>query len=124
MAGLETKLKISDCQPQANRAVCGLSMVDGCTAGLGLPEGLNGKLEFVYRTDGMVGQATLTVNTDPRYQDYQKIGNAVDGWSAKNRPEEELAASQKLDREGGSISVKICKEYAATLGGGDKTPAP
>jgi hypothetical protein len=115
MTGVETKFEMADCQQQADRAECSLSMVNVCTAALGLPAGLNGKLEFAHRPDGKVGQARLTWDTDPRFPDYSKFMTATDGWAMANRPEE-VAAEQKLDREGGSIVAKIQNAMSAAPG--------
>jgi len=71
LAGLKTKLNLGDCQPQADRVVCGLSRVDDCIAAFGATDGLTGKLEFIYRPDGKVRQASLILD-DSRSPEYDR----------------------------------------------------
>jgi hypothetical protein len=67
MAGIGTKLGTPDCQPQAGRVACTLTVGDGCMAAYGLADGVNATLEFVYGPDGKVRQGSLDVTGDPRW---------------------------------------------------------
>jgi hypothetical protein len=116
MVALEAKLQVKDCQPQDDRIVCTVSNANSCTAAYGLPDGLTEELEFTYLPDGKVRQASLTPD-DAELQDFKKSSTAFSAWALANRAEEWTQAGQ-LTGAGGSIMSKLCKEYSASLGGG------
>ena len=113
LVGFETKLQVKECQPQGDRVACSLSMVNGCNAAFGAPDGLAAKLVFIYQPDGKVREAKFEVN-DPRKGDYLRFWNLSQAWALENRAEE-YAKIKIPSREGASLQVKFCKEYAASL---------
>ena len=113
LVGFETKLQVKECQPQGDRVACSLSMVNGCNAAFGAPDGLAAKLVFIYQPDGKVREAKFEVN-DPRKGDYLRFYNLSQAWALENRAEE-YAKIKIPSREGASLQVKFCKEYAASL---------
>jgi ketosteroid isomerase-like protein len=113
LVGQETKLQVQECQPQGDRVACSLSVVNGCIAAFGAPDGLPAKLVFIYQPDGKVREATFALDA-PRKGDYQGFWNLSEAWALENRAEE--WAKMKLpSREGAMLEVKFCKEYAASL---------
>ena len=114
LVGLGMKSQLKDCQPQDDRVVCGLSVVWGCIAPFGAPDGLAAKLVFIYQPDGKVREVSFTLD-DPRWEDYSKFGIASDAWAAFNRAEEHAKINPRLSRLGGSLEAKFCREYAETL---------
>jgi hypothetical protein len=114
LVGMEVKSRVKDCQPQDDRVVCGLSVVDGCAVAFGAPDGLAAKLVFIYQPDGKVREVSFTLD-DPRWEDYSKFGIASDAWALDNRAEEHAKINPRLSRLGGSLEAKFCREYAETL---------
>ena len=87
--------------------------MNGCIAAFGTPDGLAAKLVFIYQPDGKVREATFALN-DPRKGDYLRFWNLSLAWALENRAEE-YAKMKIPSREGASLQVKFCKEYAASL---------
>jgi ketosteroid isomerase-like protein len=123
LVGMEVKSGIKDCQPQDDRVVCGLSMVDGCMVAFGAPDGLAAKLVFIYQPDGKVREVSFILD-DPRLEDYTKFGIASDAWAVENRAEEHVKINPRQSWLGGSLDAKFCKEYAASLKAAPPTPVP
>jgi ketosteroid isomerase-like protein len=115
LVGLEMKSQLKDCQPQRDRVVCGLSVVWGCIAAFGAPDGLAAKLEFIYQPDGKVREGSLRFPDDPRFEDYSRFLTASDAWAIKNRAEEHAKLKPRGTGLGGPLEAKWCKEYAETL---------
>jgi 7,8-dihydropterin-6-yl-methyl-4-(beta-D-ribofuranosyl)aminobenzene 5'-phosphate synthase len=115
LASIGTRIGAPECQPGADRVACTLPVMDGCMAAAGLPDGVTGKLEFVYGPDGKAKQGSLDLAGDPRFQDYQKFRASKDGWAMANRPEEYAAAGNSVTAESGAAWVKLCQEYAESL---------
>ena len=111
LVGLGMKSQLKDCQPQDDRVVCGLSVVWGCIAAFGAPDGLAAKLEFIYQPDGKVREVSFTLD-DP---DYSRFLLASDAWGAENRAQEWAKLDPIDSWLGGSIQAKFCQEYAASL---------
>jgi hypothetical protein len=107
-------LRLKDCELHADRVACDLSYVDGCTAAYGLPDGLTGKLESLQQPDSRIRELSLITQDDPRWGDFHKFLSACDGWALMNRAED-FAKVNPDSREGGSISRKLCEEYAESL---------
>jgi ketosteroid isomerase-like protein len=113
LVGQETKLQVKECQPQGDRVACSLSVVNGCIAAFGAPDGLPAKLVFIYQPDGKIREASFALD-DPRKGDFQGFWNLSEAWALENRAEE-YARMKLPSREGASLEVKFCKEYAASL---------
>ena len=114
LVGLGMKSQLKDCQPQDDRVVCGLSVVWGCIAAFGAPDGLAAKLEFIYQPDGKVREGWLSMD-DPRFGNYSRFLTASDAWAIENRAEEHAKLKPRGTGLGGSLEAKWCKEYAETL---------
>jgi ketosteroid isomerase-like protein len=113
LAGIETKHQIGDCQPEGADVVCAFSIVDGCIAAYGAPDGLSAKLTFKFQPDGKIGETSMTAD-DPRWKDYLNFYGAETAWAVKNHAEE-VAKAEEGGREGGATVAKLCQEYAESL---------
>jgi ketosteroid isomerase-like protein len=122
LVGMEAKSQVKNCQPQDDRVVCDWSLVDGCMVAFGAPDGLAGKLVFIYQPDGKVREVSLTLD-DPRLGDYTKFGIRSDAWAALNRAEEHVKINPRQSRLGGSLEAKFCREYAESLKAAPPTSA-
>jgi ketosteroid isomerase-like protein len=123
LVGLGMKSQLKDCQPQDDRVVCGLSVVYGCIAPFGAPDGLAAKLVFIYQPDGKVREISFSLLDDPRFEDYSRFLTASDAWAIENRAEEHAKLKPRGTGLGGSLEAKFCKEYAASLKAAPPTPA-
>jgi ketosteroid isomerase-like protein len=115
LVGLGMKSQLKDCQPQDDRVVCDLSVVYGCIAPFGAPDGLAAKLEFIYQPDGKVREVSLSLLDDPRFEAYSRFLTASEAWAIENRAEEHAKLNPRGTGLGGSLEAKWCKEYAETL---------
>jgi hypothetical protein len=117
LMAMEVKQQITDCQPQADRVICHLSRIEAC-----MPSAAPVKLVFIYQPDGTVKQANAG-HDGPEWDAVVQWWDAGAAWAKANHADE-WAKAQDRTKEGGLIDAKLCKEYAASLSGGDKTPTP
>jgi hypothetical protein len=113
LAALEAKLQITNCQPQADRVVCNLSYVDGCSAASGVPDGLPAKLIFIYPPDGKITQAIMAREGEAP-DDVTEFWNGWRTWMRVNRAADWAKVAEE-NGEGGALMAKFCKEYAESL---------
>jgi SnoaL-like domain len=113
LAGMEASLGVKDCQPQDDRMVCAVNVAEGCIVAFGEPDGLTGKLMFIYQPDSRAREVSITLD-DPKLRDYTKFFAAEEAWVLQNRSEHS-AKQYERSREGGSVAAKLCREYAETL---------
>ncbi len=110
LAGRETQYRITDCEWQGAGTQCALSVVDGCIAASGAPDGLSGKMTFESLEDGtltsVVGAQVVGTNA------YRTWLDAEHAWAAAERADE-LAQAEGYSKEAGAMAVKLCREYAA-----------
>jgi hypothetical protein len=88
-----------------------MSVVDGCIAAFGAPEGLPGKITLYSLEDGTLTNAfaVLPVAERKAYGDWL---DAETAWASANRADE-LAQAEGYSRAAGEMAVKLCQEYAA-----------
>jgi ketosteroid isomerase-like protein len=110
-----TKHQITECRQQTDRVTCTVSIIDGCIAAFGAPDGLPAELEFKFGPDGKIRESAMTAG-DPRWKDYSNFTGARIAWARVNRAEEFAKVENSEDpREYAAIHVKLCQEYAESL---------
>ena len=115
LVGLKAKNKIGDCQqPQSDRVMCNLTVVDDCIAAFGAPEGLAAKGVYIFREDGKIPQV-VGAQEGAGWDGYWKWVDEMFAWQRTNRAEESAKADYSLGKDGGAVQIKLCKEYAESL---------
>ena len=61
LASKETQFQITDCEWQGAGTQCAVSLVDGCIAASGSPEGVNGKVTFYSQEDGTLRRVNVVM---------------------------------------------------------------
>lgn len=112
-ASKETQFQISDCEWQGIGTQCAVTLVDGCIAASGVPDGLHGKMTFNSQEDGTLRQVVVLPAAADR-KPYQTWLEAETAWASANRADE-LAQAEGYSQEAGAMAVKLCREYAETL---------
>lgn len=114
LAGKETQVQITDCVWQGDKLVCTMSVVDGCMAASGAPEGLpDGMITFLPQEEGALRNVVGVLSVTER-KPYETWLEAEAAWASANRADE-FAQAQGYSREAGAMAVKLCREYAETL---------
>ena len=113
LAGKATQFQITDCEWQGAGTQCAVTLVDGCIAASGAPEGVEGKMTFYSQEDGTLRRANVVMGSAERkaYNDWLEAESA---WASANRTEE-LTQAEGYSTEAGAMQVKLCQEYAETL---------
>lgn len=112
MAGKGAQLRIAGCEWVGNGIECVLSVSDGCTEAYGAAGGLPGKMTFYSLEDGTVRQVSGFVNVTER-KAYGEWLEAEAAWASASRAAE-LAQAEGYSKAAGEMTVKLCREYAAT----------
>lgn len=119
LAGLETKQKNFDCQPQDGKLVCAYTTLDGCMAASGAA-GLPVKAVFTFQ-DGKIKEAVGYAVSGPEWGGYSEFQDMVMSWESVFRPEESAKArATEFTKEGAPVRIKLCRDYANAV----KTQAP
>lgn len=113
LAGKETQLQITDCEWQGISTQCAVSLVDGCIAVSGVPDGLHGKMTFYSEEDGTLRQVIVAPAAAER-KTYEAWLETETAWASANRSDE-LAQAEGYSQEAGAMAVTLCQEYAETL---------
>lgn len=114
LAGKETQVQIKDCVWQGDKLVCTMSVVDGCMAASGAPEGLpDGMITFLPQEEGALRNVVGVLSVTER-KPYEAWLEAEAAWASANRADE-FAQAEGYSREAGAMAVKLCREYAETL---------
>lgn len=111
-AGIDTKYHIFDCQAEGERVLCNTTIVDGCIAASGYPDGLPMKIEFVVGSDGKISEITAPT-VGEQWDAYWKQVGSAQAWFAVYRAEE--IAKNDWSREFGPTMVRLCNEWAAAM---------
>ncbi len=121
LAGKETQLQITDCEWQGISTQCAVSLVDGCIAVSGVPDGLHGKMTFYSEEDGTLRQVIVAPAAAER-KTYEAWLETETAWASANRSDE-LAQAEGYSQEAGAMAVKLCQEYAGAAKLDDATVA-
>jgi ketosteroid isomerase-like protein len=113
LTGKGTAYQIGDCQWIGQGSKCEVSVVDGCTAAFGAPDGLPLTMTFYLREDGKLQRISGAMLPAGR-KSYGDWFDAATAWASANRSEE-AAQAEGYSKEAGTMAVKLCQDYAETL---------
>ena len=116
LAGLETKYRITECQPKEDPVACSLLVADACIAGFGAIDGLPTKMEFSFQGDGKILKVSGNLEGSEWDNYFSKWVMPGTSWMRANRPDESAKVDAAANRrEAGAIQAKLCKEYGESL---------
>jgi ketosteroid isomerase-like protein len=113
LAGKETQYQITDCVWQGDRLVCSMSVVDGCIAASGAPEGLPGMMIVNALEDGTLRNVVSVLSLVER-KPYEAWLEAETAWASANRADE-FAQAEGYSKEAGAMAIRLCQEYVAAM---------